>query len=161
MTPRYNWDKIKLEYYGSPIMDVKWFFKVYYRTYSGHVRTMTRWWSVDKQVLIQSCKDQAEKELKEKMKEIFKPQVEELSQIYKAVFYVIKAKAFSLRQSVTKDEKGNIIVPKDLKLSEVKILWEIIRTEMGLPTKFTHSKVDVGFRNNEGKENIFFSNKSI
>lgn len=156
MRNTYNWDKLKLEYFTSPIMEVKEFFKSSYSTYSGHTKSKTKWWSLEKQKLIQSCKNNAEKELRENLKEIYKPSVEELSQMYKAIFYIFKLKVLNLSQNITKDENGKIILPKDLNIRELKIIREIVRTEMGLPTKFSNSKIDINFKEDKNYEQVIF-----
>jgi hypothetical protein len=42
MKQRYNWDKIKLDYWVSPIREVKEFFEEHYSTYTGHIKTKTK-----------------------------------------------------------------------------------------------------------------------
>jgi hypothetical protein len=42
MKNKYNWDKIKLDYYVSPIIEVKEFFEVNYSTYTGHTKAKTK-----------------------------------------------------------------------------------------------------------------------
>lgn len=156
MKQKYNWDKLKLEYFISSIMEVKEFFESEYSTYTGHTKAMTKWWSIDKQELIKSCKNQAEIELRENLKEIYKPSREELSQMYKATLYIIKAKLLNLEQGITKDAKGIITLPKDLKIRELKIIWEIVRTEMGLPIKYYHNQIDFNIKDSIQEDNIIF-----
>jgi hypothetical protein len=80
--------------------------------------------------MIQNVKNIAEEQLMEDMIEIYKPSREELSQMYKAIMNLLRAKSVSWAQSVQKDERGRISFTEDIKLSDVKIVWEILRTEM-------------------------------
>ncbi|MDD2870451.1 MAG: hypothetical protein PHS49_00540 [Candidatus Gracilibacteria bacterium] len=161
MKQKYNWHKLKLEYFTSPKMEVKEFFESKYSTYSGHIKSKTNGWRDDKNELIKKCKNQAENELRDNLKEIYKPSIEELSNIYKSLMFIIRAKVVNLSQNIIKDEKGNITLPSDLNIRELKIIWEIIRTEMGLPVKFKHSKIDfdISIKNIVEDENIIIYKK--
>lgn len=154
MKKKYNWDKLKLEYFASKIMDVKWFFEYKESTYSGHTKEKTKWWSIDKQKFIQSCKNQAEDELKEELVELYKPSNEEISQIYKSIFYTMRAKAVNFSQNIKKDNSGNITFTEDISISELMTLWKILRTEQWLPIQYKDSKENISIK--EENENIIF-----
>jgi len=156
MKQKYNWDKLKLEYFSSPINEVKWFFLSKYSTYTGHIKTMTKWWNKEKQEFVHIYKAQSKEELRQELKEWFKPSVIELSKIYEAIMFLIRAKAINLAQKVSKDEKGNIIVSKDIKVSELKMIWEIVRTELWLPIKYNSNDVGVSFKDKKKYSEIVF-----
>lgn len=158
MKAKYNWHKLKLDYYESPIMEVKGFFESLSHTYTSHTKLKTRWWGEDKKIFIKNYKNKAEDELTEKMVEIYQPSVEEISQVYRSVMTIIRAKTIEWNQKIRKDEKWNIIVPDDIKISDVIAVWELIRTERGLPTKYSQSKIDmdIPLKNWEEKEDVIF-----
>lgn len=138
MKQKYNWDKLKLDYFSSPTMEVKDFFQYQYSTYTGHIKQKTIWWSKEKQDFIVECRKLAEKDMKGELKELYKPTLQELSKMHEAIMHIIKSKLFSLAQKVSKDENGNIILPKDLNLKELKIIWEIIKAEKWEPIKISN-----------------------
>lgn len=130
MKQKYNFDKIKLEYFSSSIMEVKKFFHYSYNTYTSHIKLKTKWWSIEKQDMIRSVRIEAQKEMEEELKELYKPTIKELSQMHKAILTVIKWKLYHLAQNITKDDFGNIALPDDLDVREVEIIWRIIKSEL-------------------------------
>jgi hypothetical protein len=50
--------------------------------------------------------------------------------MHKAVLTVIKWKLYNLAQNVTKDDFGNIVLPDNLDVREVALIWKIIKTEL-------------------------------
>jgi hypothetical protein len=104
--------------------------------------------------MVRNAKSIAEEQLMKEMIEIYKPSREELSQIYKACIKTFTAKATSWTQRITKNEKGIISFPDDIKLSEVKMVWEVMRTEMGLPIRYKQNDINISIQ--EEKEQVFF-----
>lgn len=130
MKQKYNFDKIKLEYFLSSIKEVKEFFQCKYNTYTSHIKLKTKWWSIEKQKMITSVRIEAQKEMEQELKELYKPTIEEISQMHKAVLTAIKWKLYHLAQNITKDDFGNIILPDNLDLREVALIWKIIKNEL-------------------------------
>lgn len=102
------------------------------------------------------AKQEADRQLLEKMIEIYEPSREEISEIYKLIMYIIRAKAVSWAQSIQKDENGKISFSQDIKLSEVKLIWEMIRTEMKLPVKYTQLRNDIHIKIEKDEEDVIF-----
>jgi len=130
MKQKYNFDKIQLEYFSSPIKEVKEFFQCKYHTYTSHIKLKTKWWHIEKQKMIRNVRIEAQKEMEQELRELYKPTIEELSQMHKAVLTVIKWKLYHLAQNITKDDFGNIILPDDLDVREVALIWKIIKSEL-------------------------------
>lgn len=130
MKQKYNWDKLKLEYFSIPTMEVKEFFQYTYSTYTCHIKQKTNGWREEKQNLIRSIKIEAQKEMEQELKELYKPTIEEMSQMHKAVITVVKWKLFNLAQNIKKDKFGNIILPDNLNMKEVEIMWKIVKQEL-------------------------------
>lgn len=139
MKQKYNWDKLKLEYFSSSIMEVKEFFQYQYSTYTGHIKQKTIWWRKEKDDMIKHCSSLAKDEIKTQLVEIYKPQMRELSKMHDASISILRAKAFSLAQNISKDENGNIILPENLKMRELQIIWEMIKIEKWEPIKVKRS----------------------
>lgn len=156
MKQKYNWDKLKLEYFTSSIMEVKWFFEYQYSTYTGHIKEQTKWWSVEKQDFIRNCKEQAESELKEELVELYKPSNEELSQMYKALFYTMRAKAISFYQNVETANNWKIKFNDNISISELISLWKIIRTEQWLPIQYKDTWEDINIENDNSEDIVFY-----
>ncbi len=130
MKQKYNFDKIKLEYFSSPIKEVKEFFQYSYNTYTSHIKLKTKWWSVEKQNMIRNVRIELQKEMEHEMVELYKPTIKELSQMHKAVLTIVKWKLYHLAWNITKDDFGNIILPDSLDVREVAIIWKIIKSEL-------------------------------
>lgn len=141
MKQKYNWDKLKLDYFSSPVMEVKDFFQYQYSTYSGHIKQKTIGWRKEKDGIIKHCSKLAKQEIQEELKELYKTSSIELSKMHETTMILFKSKLFNLAQNVSKDEKGNIILPENLNLKELKIIWEIVKTELWEPIKISNKKL--------------------
>jgi len=80
--------------------------------------------------MIATCKEKAENEIREQLKELYKPSRLELAQMHKGILTTIAAKVFSFNQSIVKDNSGRISFKEDIKVRELEVYWRIIRTEM-------------------------------
>ena len=137
MRTKYNWSEIQLEFLSSDIMEVKEFFEVNYSTYTGHTKAKTKWWSEYKKMMIATCKEKAENEIREQLKELYKPSRLELAQMHKGI---LNTKVFSFNQSIVKDNSGRISFKEDIKVRELEVYWRIIRTEMWLPIRYSRNQ---------------------
>lgn len=138
---KYNWDKIKLDFFSSEIMEVKAFAEWKFGKYTGTMKTRMLGWSKEKQEFINKAKEQAKSELQEKMKELYKPSEEELAKMHEAVMWVFKAKVFSNAQKITKLDDWTIIIPPDIDIKENKMIWEVLKTEQGMPTRVNENQL--------------------
>lgn len=89
---------------------------------------MTKWWTKEKQEFIQKCKNLATQEMINEWKEIYKPSIQELSNISKGIFICIQVKLKEMTQKIKKDEQGNIFLPSDFNVRELESIWRIVRT---------------------------------
>lgn len=85
--------------------------------------------------MIKHCSSLAKDEIETQLVEIYKPQMRELSKMHEASISILRAKAFSLAQNISKDKNGNIILPENLKMRELQIIWEMIKIEKWEPIK--------------------------
>lgn len=129
MKQKYNWDKLKLEYFSSSIMEVKEFFQYQYSTYTGQIKQKTTGWRKEKEDMITHCYSLAKNEIETQLVETYKPKMRELSKMHEATISIIQAKLLNLTQNVSKDKDGNIILPYNFKVRELQIIWEMIKIE--------------------------------
>ena len=63
---KYDWHKLKEEYFLSDFLEVKSFFEDKFRTYSGHIRKKTNGWTREKRDFARSILSQSVEICKEK-----------------------------------------------------------------------------------------------
>ena len=80
--------------------------------------------------MIKRVKREAQIELEQELKELYKPSIKQLSKIHEASISIIQAKVFQTAQNIKKDNFGNIILPDNFNIREIKILYDIIKTEI-------------------------------
>ena len=83
---KYDWHKLKEEYFLSDFIEVKSFFEDKFRTYSGHIRKKTNGWTREKRDFARSILSQSVEICKEKrsieMAESLKKRIARASRTY-------------------------------------------------------------------------------
>ena len=118
---KYNWNKIKAEFMASDFVEVKAFFESRFGHYDGNMSKRSRGWSPEK---IARDKRIAEQSLA------------------KAEQAEINSNAIALKNILTGfklhlSTEGEI---KKLTMKDKKIIWDVFRTELGLPTRVVFQK---------------------
>ena len=115
---RWNWHQVKLDYFASPIPDVKAYFEEIYDMYNGSIAHNTTGWREEKI----AWKNKAVQEALDSL------QTKEAKK-YEAMSNNLMA---GVALHINDKKKLQKLHPKAL-----KTLWEITRTMQGLPTRIT------------------------
>jgi len=129
--PKYNWAELKAEYLAQDDREVMAFLrrklslKHTHKTSSMNVNTLG--WRKEWEAQRKNIAEKAIKKLEEK-KSV------DLAEALEDIHYFLKDYAKIARN--TRGKNGLA------KVDDVKHVWDMLRTENGLPTKITHSKVE-------------------
>lgn len=128
---KYNFDKLKLDFFRSKEhQEVKAFFLDTCNTYTSHIKTMTKGWSEEKKEMINQVKAEVQEDLRNELKDLYRPSAKELAQMLEASMWIFKWKLYQIAQNIKKDDFGNIILPDWLDIKEQEIIHRIIKWEM-------------------------------
>lgn len=153
---KHNWGEYRIRFLKSKYMSVQSFVKEeLWLEMNSHIRNQMKGWKVDKQEIIQQAKIQAQEDFKNELVKSYRPNEEEVSEIYKNIIFTIKAKAKSNAQKIKTLPDWTILIPPDINMSEQKTMWEILKWEMWEPTKF-NDKGDFIPDVDEEEENVIF-----
>lgn len=119
-----------MDFYKSEYFEVKAFFESKYSTYTGHIKQKTIGWGDTKKMMLERAKLNAQLKMQEDLEELYKPTMREISQMYYAVMKLAQFKLKKMLQSVSKDEKGNVILWENYDIREVEKIWKIVKKEL-------------------------------
>lgn len=120
---KYDWEALKREFFESSFMEVKAFFEQKYSTevaFSGNVKKRTTGWPDEKKKWKQDTLILALENLK-------KEKSERVKNILDKILLLVESDIEMMLERGHVDEDA------------LKKLWEIMRTEGGLPTRITHN----------------------
>ena len=122
---KYDWYKLKLEFFQSDFDDVKWFLSELWVNYTtGWVAKHTRWWTKEKPEYNQKITQRAlENALKKQAKELEIP-MDQLS----------KAKKNAVIKAI------NVMMEDKLSMADSERIIRILRTEMWLPNTYSRNE---------------------
>lgn len=122
---KYNWYKLKLEFFQSDFDEVKWFLSELWVNYTtGWVAKHTRWWTKEKQEHNQKIIEKAlENALKKQAKDLEIP-MDQLA----------KAKKNAVIKAI------NQMMDNTLSMSDSERIIRILRTEMWLPNTYSRNE---------------------
>jgi len=129
---KYNWEALKTEYLAGDIKDASVFFRNKYnipkhKAINANIIIEMKGWYKD-------WKKYKERVAMNALKKIEKKQTIDLAEALEDIHYFLKDYAKIARN--TRGKNGLA------KVDDVKHVWDMLRTENGLPTKITHSKVE-------------------
>ena len=127
---KYNFDKLKLDFFRSKEhQEVKAFFLDTHNVYTSHIQGMTKGWSEEKREMISQVKAEVQEDLRNELKDLYRPSAKELAQMLEASMWIYKWKLFQTAQNIKKDDYGNIILPDWLDFNEQEKIRKAIKEE--------------------------------
>ena len=121
---KYDWAKLKLEFFQSDFDEIKSFFTDKWLTYNSEIRKRTNWWAKEKQEFKQKITEKAlENALKKQAKELEIP-MDQLS----------KAKKNAVIKAI------NVMMEDKLSMADSERIIRILRTEMWLPNTYSRNE---------------------
>ena len=122
---KYNWYKLKLEFFQSDFDDVKWFLSELWVNYTtGWIAKQTRWWTKEKQEYNQKITEKAlQNALKKQAKDLEIP-MDQLA----------KAKKNAVIKAI------NVMMEDKLSMTDSERIIRILRTEMWLPNTYSRNE---------------------
>ena len=121
---KYDWAKLKLEFFQSDFDEIKSFFTDKWLTYNSEIRKRTNWWTEAKQDFKQKITQRAlENALKKQAKELEIP-MDQLS----------KAKKNAVIKAI------NVMMEDKLSMADSERIIRILRTEMWLPNTYSRNE---------------------
>lgn len=117
---KYNFPILKAEFMASEHYDVKGFFTDKQLAYHSGIRENTLGWAAEKK--------ERDKRIVEKV--LSEREDKEVKELHKALSNCL---VFFKGKVSTKDELGKLTV------KQAKMIWEVLRTENGMPTSITHN----------------------
>ena len=115
---KYDWQKIKIDFFESNFTELKGFFEEKYGTYNGRTLTKTTGWSKEK--------EQWQREITKKaLRQLNINRLKDLADCLDMLLIV-----------VYRQIKKYTLMP-EVNTKELKTLWEIVRCENNLPIRIT------------------------
>lgn len=149
---KYDWNRLKLEFFQSKAIDVKSFFEISWYWFNAYVTKHTKGWREEKKHFRDEAKKEALEQAKKEAVAIYKPSIEELNNIHQLLVLTMSKKAMSMALKWPKkiqktDWSWNPIIWKDGKPEtydiddsddidawELKKIWEMTKIEKWEPT---------------------------
>ena len=85
-------------------------------------------WAEKKLEILQEAKEEAQENFKKSVVKAYTPTQEDVDTIYKAVMWVITAKAIANYQKIRKLADWTILIPPDVNMWETTKIFDIVRT---------------------------------
>ena len=121
---KYDWYKLKLNFFQSDFDEVKSFFTDKWLTYNSEIRKRTNWWTKEKQDFKQKITEKAlENSLKKQAKDLEIP-MDQLA----------KAKKNAVIKAI------NVMMEDKLSMADSERIIRILRTEMWLPNTYSRNE---------------------
>lgn len=121
---KYDWAKLKLEFFQSDFDDVKWFLSGLWVDYNSRTALHVKWWAKEKQEFKQKITEKAlENAFKKQAKELEIP-MDQLS----------KAKKNAVIKAI------NVMMEDKLSMADSERIIRILRTEMWLPNTYSRNE---------------------
>lgn len=144
---KYNFDKIKKEFLESSYDEVKPFMQAIYHTYTSHIKNKTKGWSDEKKMLKKDVKNIVIEEIKEELKEYYKPSMEELWDMHKQLVQLSKAKINTMTRTM-KEKLEWKRIKDDVSIKDIKTLWDMVKAEKNEPTSYMRTESDTNITHN-------------
>ena len=131
---KHNWTEIRAAYMKSDAIDVAPFTRENYGidTTGWNGANQVKWWREEKLAMLERAKAKALEETEAKMVEIYKPSMEELSEMHKGINLLFKASIKkAIKDSIDSKTWEELVNPN---IYELEKLWKIIKTEKWEPT---------------------------
>ncbi len=126
---KHNWNELEIEYLKSEYMSVRKFIAEFMKVKPNwSINEKTKGWSEKKLEILQEAKEEATESFRKAVIKAYTPTQEEVDIIYKAVMWVITAKAIANYQKIRKLSDWTILIPPDVNMWETTKIFEIVRT---------------------------------
>ena len=137
---KYNWAELKKEFFESEHLEVKIFFQEKFNIYNGSIGAATAGWTAEKKEIKMEAANNAIRKMRDEME----------GELHQFVVDIVREAKRQLKERVTPtghdldvyDEeigikKKKTVITPQLSSSDLKNFFEIVKTELGEPSKVT------------------------